>query len=204
MSARDRILQRVARGAREGDAAPRPAHPRPSIAGALQALFLAQVEAASASWEIVADSTRLPARVAAYRTSFDLTGPTAVAPALSTLEWPPALDASFGTTDGNAVLAVSQALLGVAETGSLVMVSGPDTPARLNFLPDHEIVMLGRSRIVGHIEEVWPHLEQMPRVVNLVTGPSRTADVEQTLQLGAHGPRRLHVLLIDSDAGNFG
>jgi hypothetical protein len=200
MSARDRILQRLARGAREGAAQqPRPVHIRPAISEDLEALFCAKLAEASASWESIGDVAALPARVAAYRSSFNLTGVTAVAPALAALAWPQELNVAFGTTDGNAVLAVSQALLGVAETGSLMMVSGPETPTRLNFLPDHELVLLSRTRIVRHIEDAWSYLERMPRVVNLVTGPSRTADVEQTLQLGAHGPRSLHVMLLDSD-----
>ncbi|MDN5850066.1 MAG: lactate utilization protein [Nitrococcus sp.] len=53
---------------------------------------------------------------------------------------------------------------------------------------------------MDYLEEVWERLlaqgERMPRAVNLITGPSRTADVEQTMQLGAHGPRRVHLLLI--------
>ena len=200
MSARDRILQRLARGARK-DAAQqaRSAHVKPAISGDTKALFCAKLEEASASWERVEDVATLPATIAAYRRAFNLTGVTAVAPALAALAWPRELNVAFGTTDGDAVLSVSQALLGVAETGSLMMVSGPDTPTRLNFLPDHELVLLSRTRIVRHIEDAWLQLERMPRAVNLVTGPSRTADVEQTLQLGAHGPRSLHVMLLDSD-----
>lgn len=92
------------------------------------------------------------------------------------------------------------AFAGVAETGSLVMLSGPETPTTLNFLPEHCLVVLERSRLVANLEDVWPLLRGIgpkpPRAVNFVTGPSRTADVEQTIQLGAHGPRRLQVYLV--------
>jgi L-lactate utilization protein LutC len=87
----------------------------------------------------------------------------------------------------------------VAETGSLVLLSSPQTPTRLNFLPDHFLCVLQAERVVPYLEDAWQLIRTehgtMPRTVNLVTGPSRTADIEQTLQLGAHGPRRLHVLL---------
>ena len=71
------------------------------------------------------------------------------------------------------------------------------------------MVVLRASRVVGAYEEAWDLLRAenrdersggfMPRNVMLVTGPSRSADIESTLELGAHGPRRLHVLLVDDD-----
>jgi L-lactate dehydrogenase complex protein LldG len=71
----------------------------------------------------------------------------------------------------------------------------------LNLLADTEIVLVRASRVVGAYEEAWDLLREafggMPRNVMLVTGPSRSADIEQALELGAHGPRRLHVVLVD-------
>ena len=68
-------------------------------------------------------------------------------------------------------------------------------------LTDTEIVVLRASRVVGAYEEAWDLLRaeigEMPRNVMLVTGPSRSADIEQALELGAHGPRRLHVVLVE-------
>ena len=70
-----------------------------------------------------------------------------------------------------------------------------ERPVTLNLLADTEIVVLRASAIVGAYEEAWDRLRTeigaMPRNVMLVTGPSRSADIEQTLELGAHGPRRL-------------
>ena len=95
----------------------------------------------------------------------------------------------------------------MAEPGTPWLRSGPAGPTTLNFLPDTHVVVLRASRIVGAYEEAWDGLRSargetaMPRTVNFVTGPSRTADIEQTIQLGAHGPRRLHIVLVE-DAGD--
>jgi L-lactate dehydrogenase complex protein LldG len=84
-----------------------------------------------------------------------------------------------------------------------MLVSGPDTPTTLNFLPDTEIVVVRAGQVVAAYEDGWDLLRGLPglpRTVNFVTGPSRTGDIEQRIQLGAHGPRRLHVVLIEDEA----
>ncbi len=84
--------------------------------------------------------------------------------------------------------------------------SGPSGPTTLNFLPETNVVVLPMDRMVGAYEEAWDLLrdrfgsETMPRTVNFISGPSRTADIEQTIQLGAHGPRRLHIILVGNAA----
>jgi L-lactate utilization protein LutC len=167
------------------------------VAQDLVSEFCRQLEAVAATHEQLDGGADIVARVAAYRSAAGLDGVTAIAPALADLPWPPELAPEIGSSDGRALLAVSRAAAGIAETGSLLLLSGPDTPTRLNFLPDHQLVVLARSQILRHLEDAWPLLDAgMPRAVNLVTGPSRTADVEQTIQLGAHGPRCLHVLLL--------
>lgn len=93
------------------------------------------------------------------------------------------------------------ALAGIAETGTLMLHSGSDSPTTLNFLPDIHLVVLQRHDILGVYEQAWAKLrerfgQQLPRTVNLITGPSRSADIEQKLQMGAHGPRQLIILLI--------
>lgn len=93
--------------------------------------------------------------------------------------------------------AVSEADYGIAETGTLVFFSGPKTPSSWHFLPGHEFVLLPHDRILPRFEEVISRMgATMPATMNLVTGPSRTADIEQTIERGAHGPRELHILLI--------
>ena len=92
--------------------------------------------------------------------------------------------------------------------GTLMLPSAPERPTTLNLLADTAIVVLRAGRVVGAYEEAWDLLRAerggadgafMPRNVMFVTGPSRSADIEQTLELGAHGPRRVHVVLIEDD-----
>ncbi len=99
-------------------------------------------------------------------------------------------------------VSITGAFAGIAETGTLVMASGPEHPVTLNLLPDTHIAVLRESDIVGGYEEVWGRLragygkDRMPRTVNTITGPSRTGDIEQTIELGAHGPRRVHIVVV--------
>jgi L-lactate dehydrogenase complex protein LldG len=112
------------------------------------------------------------------------------------------LEVRRGPSDGHDLAAVSHAFAAVAETGTLVLTSGPDNPTTLNFLPDVHIVVVSASDVAADFETMMARLRArfgagaMPRVVNLITGPSRSADIEQTLILGAHGPRKLHVIVV--------
>jgi L-lactate dehydrogenase complex protein LldG len=105
--------------------------------------------------------------------------------------------------DGDLV-SLTRADAGVAESGTMIMTSGTDNPVTLNFLPDVAVVVIKAADIAGDYETAWDKLRekfgvgQMPRTVNMVTGPSRTADIEQTLLLGAHGPRSLHIIIVGS------
>ncbi|MBR9827847.1 MAG: lactate utilization protein C [Oceanospirillales bacterium] len=96
---------------------------------------------------------------------------------------------------------LTMALAGIAETGTLMLYSRPDSPTTLNFLPDTHLVVLRKQDIVGPYEDAWDRLRtlspgRLPRTVNLITGPSRSADIEQKLQMGAHGPRQLVIFLL--------
>lgn len=120
-------------------------------------------------------------------------------PALARLPWPADFTPASRAAGSSDSFALTRAWLGVAETGTLVLRAGPHTPTATNFLPDTLICVLERPRLVGHLEAVWEQQRRegliMPRALNLITGPSRTADVEQSIQIGAHGPRQLHVIL---------
>lgn len=107
-----------------------------------------------------------------------------------------------GRSEGQDLTGVSHAEGGVVETGTLALFSGPDNPTTLNFLPENHIVVLNEKDITNHYEDIWALARnrfgdgEMPRALNFITGPSRSADIEQTLLLGAHGPVRLHILLV--------
>ena len=131
-------------------------------------------------------------------------------PMLSTIPWDqrPTLEVLTGRAQEPDHVSLTGAFAAIAETGTIMMLSGPEHPTTLNFLPDTQIVVLRSDQVVGPYEEAWDRVRQraadsgagMPRTVNLITGPSRTGDIEQTILLGAHGPRRLHIVLVDSAA----
>ena len=81
-----------------------------------------------------------------------------------------------------------------------MVVSGPATPAAVSLLPETHIAIVPVARIVKHMEDGWAlaraELGQLPRLVNFISGPSRTGDIDQTIVLGAHGPYRVHMILV--------
>jgi L-lactate dehydrogenase complex protein LldG len=165
-------------------------------------LFERQAVAAEATIFHVRHDSEIPQAVAEFLAQENLPASLRIAPdeRLMGIDWAsrPTLSTSFGATDGSDAVALVRAFSGIAETGTLMLHSGKQSPTTLNFLPDTHIVLLDSGRIVGAYEEAWDNLRTagaMPRTVNFVTGPSRTADIEQTLLMGAHGPRRLHIIM---------
>jgi L-lactate dehydrogenase complex protein LldG len=123
---------------------------------------------------------------------------------LRALPWQSAPDVtlSFGAADGDDRAGLSRAVAAAAETGTLVLASGPHNPTTLAFLPESHTVLIRRGDIVPCYEDAFDRLRaiygegRLPRTVNLISGPSRTADIEQTIVRGAHGPKRLHVVVL--------
>ena len=108
-----------------------------------------------------------------------------------------------GKAEAEDRVGLSRALCGIAETGTLCLVSGRDHPTTLAFLPETHVVILSAADLVGTLEDAFVRVAEAgawPRSVLLVTGPSRTGDIEQTILLGAHGPKRLHIVLVDEQA----
>jgi L-lactate dehydrogenase complex protein LldG len=169
-------------------------------------LFVRMVELAAGSIARVEDLTDVPAEVSAFlrRYNLPMAAQRGADPLLAALPWERAgtLEISTVASADNALSSVSHAFGAVAETGTVVMASGADNPTSLNFLPDNHIVVVEAKDVTGDYETIWQRLREtfgdglMPRALNLITGPSRSADIEQTLILGAHGPRRLHVILV--------
>ncbi len=178
-------------------------HLRPAVEGDLAERFMAKLEAVAGTAARVASVMQAPAAIAAYLA--EQGAPTDVVlapdPVLASVPWPESLTIERRVATRDDHVTITNAFAGVAETGSLMLLSSPQSPTSLNFLPDVHVVVLARERIVRHLEDVWALLRAevpaMPRTVNFITGPSRTADIEQTIQLGAHGPRSLHVILVE-------
>lgn len=191
------------------DRAPKGVIPaRGQVSGeALVEVFRAQAEAALATVRVVDFVAEVPRAVAEFLRDHNLPATLRMGddPRLKAMPWgETALEMSQGRSDGSDLNAVSHALGGVAESGTAIMVSGPENPSTLNFLPDNHIVVIAAKDIAGDYERVFAKLRatygkgQMPRTVNFITGPSRSGDIEQTLLLGAHGPRRLHLVVVKS------
>jgi hypothetical protein len=212
MSARDRILGRL-RGAPDGGAradavaarlAGHPAGPVPHQAASHgpQRLkqFMAKVEAAAATVGRVSSLVELPRALGHELRKRNL--PAAVRmgaePMFRGLDWG-TISASHGPGRLEEPATLGRAEFGLAETGTLALASGPDNPVTLAFLGETHFVVLRESDICGGFEDFWTAWRARgldPRTLNLVTGPSRSADLGQVLQLGAHGPVALHVFLV--------
>ena len=174
-------------------------------------LFVTMAEAASATVTRVKDARDVPAAIAGYLTRFNLPSRLVRAPdpALDALPWAeqPLLEIRRGVAEDADLVGVTTCFAAIAETGTLMLHSGAAGPTRNNFLPDTDIVVVRASQVVAANEDGWDRLREarrgadgalaMPRTVNFITGPSRTADIEQKIELGAHGPRRLHLVVID-------
>lgn len=169
------------------------------------ATFKTEAVRAAATLSEVGSASQIPAEIARYLREHNLPATLRIGAdaRLAALPWAEtALTMSRGPSDGRDLNGASVAFAGVAETGTLALVSGPDNPTTLNFLPDNHIVVVFAEDVVGGLEGVFARLRarygagRAPRTLNFITGPSRSADIEQTLLFGAHGPRKLHIVLV--------
>ena len=98
------------------------------------------------------------------------------------------------------MVGITSCFCAVAETGTLMLLSGSQTYASAALLPETHIVLVPTSRIVPSIEDAFDlaikERGELPRATNFISGPSRTGDIEQTIVLGAHGPYRVHLILV--------
>jgi L-lactate dehydrogenase complex protein LldG len=174
--------------------------------------FESQLRAQGTVVLVAAGKAQIPAAIADYLRANELPlrlrkGADAF---LASVPWPGAGDvilAGDGPADPSDEVGLSRATAGVAETGTLVLASGADNPVTLAFLPETHIVVLARTAIVGSYEDAMGFVAaelaargspgQMPRTLNLITGASRTGDIGGRIVMGAHGPRRLAVVIVD-------
>lgn len=233
MSARDQILggirQSLKRSALDGAAsspleqrvAEPPRGPIPSRTEGLDGkalvdLFERYANEVGATVSRVATIDDVPEAVAGFLAAQNLPAELAMAPdpLLDRVPWDrrPLLRIRKGRSFGDDAVGLSAAFSGMAETATLMLASGADSPSTLNFLPDTHVVVLPAGRVVGPMEDAWAKLRaahpgaklsgaSMPRTVNFITGPSRTGDIEQKILMGAHGPRRLHIVIVEDERG---
>ena len=216
MSARENILARIRaaqgrHGTPGGDeraavAAHIAAHapgPRPQAAWEPVARFTDCAVKLSTSVDTVAALPDVPQAVARYLEQNNLPKNAVCWPELFELEWQAAgIKMESRPAEGSDLVGITGAFCAIAETATLMTLSGPRTPATTSLLPETHIAVVRASRIVRGMEDAWKLLRDeqganfMPRAVNFISGPSRTADIEQTLVLGAHGPYRVHIVIV--------
>lgn len=219
--ARGEILQRIrsaqkrdAPSAADHDAAVdyverHPAGPRPAPYSDRLARFTSMAERMASSVESVGPMREAPMAVARYLSGQGIALRAVIWPALRELPWgdagiaaefrPPRRDESAGSD----LVGITGSFCAIAETGTLVLLSGPESPASTHLLPETHIALVAADRVVDTMEDAFELLRRerggpgamMPRAVNMVSGPSRTGDIEQTIVLGAHGPYRVHIVV---------
>ncbi|WP_019141616.1 LutC/YkgG family protein [Noviherbaspirillum massiliense] len=175
--------------------------PRPDIGQDLLGRFKEQAVRMADTVDEIADLSQVPAAVAHYLDSIGVPKKAIAWKTLSDLPWTEAgLQLEFRPPRNEDLVGITGAFCAVAETGTLMMLSGPDTYASATLLPETHIAIVPASRIVGAMEDAFALARkekgELPRATNFISGPSRTADIEQTVVLGAHGPYRVHVIIV--------
>ena len=213
-SARDEILARVAEAVGREEIDPetearlteRLHHPpvqlRPQWDDDPVERFVSKLRAVAATVDVVNTAADVAKSIASFLRENELPSAVTLAPddRLNAYPWPDDLENTRRNARAEDITAITAAEAGVIETGSLVLRSSLKSPTSMNFLPENHIVILRREQLVNNLEDGWrcalETANNVPRTVNFITGPSKTADVEQTIEYGAHGPRRLHVILL--------
>jgi L-lactate dehydrogenase complex protein LldG len=214
MTARERILAEIRR--RQGRGGPisptererietylrrHPRGPLRQPAADLVAAFRERAEASASTTDRVAAPAGAPAAVVKYLEARELPRVGCVWPQLAGLDWRGAgLTLEARAAQDKDAVGVTGVFSAIAETGTLMVCSGADTPATVSLLPETHVALVPVGRIVPFMEDAWDlaraELGLLPRAVNFISGPSRTADIEQTIVLGAHGPYRVHIILV--------
>lgn len=217
MSARDRILSRI-RAARGGASAITEIE-RARVDSTIRAHALG--ERPATNWEVlprfrelcirmastydeVATQADVPEAVARYLREKSLPLQAVAWPSIAKLDWTATgITVEGRPARGDDLVGITGTHLGVAETGTLMLLSGNETYAATSLLPETHIAIVAASRIVATMEDAWARtrdeIGELPRAVNFVSGPSRTADIEGILQIGAHGPFRVHVIVTTAE-----
>jgi L-lactate utilization protein LutC len=212
MNARDNILHRIRtalgksadRGERDevnAYIARHSAGPGPRADWNRVARFRECALSLASSVDPVASMDEAPSAIARYLREQGLPLQAVCWPELGELDWAAqGMSVAVRPANGSDVVGITGAFCAIAETGTLVMLSGQDTPPVTSLLPETHIAVIDVARIVNTMEQAWDLLRSersmIPRAVNFISGPSRTADIEQTIVLGAHGPYRVHIVIV--------
>ena len=213
MSARERILARIRERQGKRDAATpeefeavrahladHPRNPAPRDPWDPPTRFRERALSLACTLDEAEKLSDAPQRVAAYLRERGLPLHAVCWRELAGLEWALAgIDVEIRPARGSDLVGITGAYCAISETGTLMTVSGAETAPSVSLLPETHIALVRRERIVRSMEDAWALLRadaKMPRAVNFISGPSRTADIEQTLTLGAHGPYRVHIVLV--------
>jgi L-lactate dehydrogenase complex protein LldG len=199
---RESVARRLAERARS----PVPERASGKSPDQLVRLFRGFLEGQSARVIAVADSAAVPAAVARYLRETNLPQRVRIGAdaRLAALPWQrePALEVRRGRAEPADEVGLTHAIAAVAETGTMLLASGADNPVTLNFLPETHVVVVDVRDLVGPYEDAFTLLRArlgegvMPRTLNLISGPSRTGDIGGRIVQGAHGPRRMCVILV--------
>ncbi len=149
----------------------------------------------------VASLADVPAEVARYIATQSLEKRCVGWHEFSPLNWSMAgITFDDRAANGDDLIGITGCFCGIAETGTLLLLSAPATPKATALLPETHICVVRKSRIVATMEDAFARMRdeigEPPRATFFVSGPSRTADIEQTLVIGAHGPYRVHIILV--------
>jgi len=169
--------------------------------------FIEMATEAEISIDRVTEATSVGKAIAAWLQAEGLPSHAVISPDqdMDSYGWHDAngLDIHRGATRGDDLVSVTPTIAGIAETGSIMVTTGPGTPYTLNFLPETHIAIVHAERIVGGYEDAWAMVRRngetgaaLPRTVTMITGPSRSSDIERTVTVGVHGPKRLHIVLV--------
>lgn len=215
MSAREKILARIREkngmtgetsetelAAVRAHIALRSRGPQPSIAREPAiARFKLESENLKSSVATLDSVAYVPREVARYLDEIGVKKELVGWSAYAALPWgDAAISYRVRAVDGDDQVGLTGSFCAIGETGTLLLLSSPTTPKLTALLPETHICIVNKTRIVPTMEDAFELLrsekKQLPRATFFVSGPSRTADIEQTIVIGAHGPYRVHVIVV--------
>ena len=178
--------------------------PRPVVDGLLVDNFLTKHADVHGTSKIVRSNAEVPDALSEFLEAHDLPAQLIMGASqfLADFDWPDHWEIETRTAKKTDAVSVTDAVCAIAETGTIMLVSSPTASSTHAFLPENHVVIINAGKVVRHLDDALrlasSEIDNSTSGVHMVTGPSKTADVEQTIQYGAHGPRRLHIIVIDA------